>query len=811
MFSPLESILRDLKYALRLFSRSKGFAAIAIAALAFGIGANTALFSVVHAVLLQPLPYERPQDLYSVHEIVQPHSKWFSVNANSGNFLLWSERSDAFSAVAALMPQDDNLTLKGETVQIHGVRASAALFPMLGVHARIGALFTEKDDRSGNGTAVVLTDSLWKRQFHSDSAILGKKILLSGNPAVVIGVLPPAFYFPKQTELFAEPVAGWTHSVDYFSNLNLLPYETEPGIQMFNFAVIARLRPGVSAAEATAQLDAIEYRVAKNASSVARLWVELKPLKTSITRFVGERLWICMSGAALVLLLVCVNLAGLLLARNAARAHEVALRTALGAGRFDLLRQFTLEALLLAAAGGLLGTCAGYWGVRALRFSAPIDIPRLQLATIDGRILLFSIAATFVTCLLFSLLPSWQLASGGYARLSHPVSRTHRMLAISQVALCTILLISALLIARSFLRVWQSNQAMNEPHVLTLDLATSSSRFEDSAVRRRVFTRIVAEAATYPGVEAAGIASTLPLTGDAWNSSVRFLEYGRSSPDHPLANFRFVSPGYTRAIGLPLMEGRHLSDSDSGKHFVLISERLAHQLPANLNPVGMHVQWRSPIGQNDTISEIAGVVKDVRIRADQQPPFLLYIPYWEWPPWSPSLVLRTRGNPSAIASGMRNMIRHIDSEIAVPRVQAMSDILSTAVAPRRFMTLLGLLFAGSATFLAALGLYGLIALSASQRTREIGIRLAVGAQSTQILQILLSESFKLALVGLTAGLACAWMTSRLLTSLLYDVKPADPITYLSVSAGLLLVSLLAACAPARRAMQTDPMAALKAD
>lgn len=821
LFRSLDNSVRDAKYAVRILEKAPAFTCIAVLTLAFGIGANTAIFSVINSVVLHALPYQKPDQLYAIREAAQVGPQHFPLNCvNAGNFLLWQKYSHSFAGMALLEPITDNLNLKDETVQIHGVRASSNLFSILGIPLQIGRPFTPAEDKSGRATAVILTNSLWRERFHSDPAIVGSTIRINGFPLEIAGVLRESFYFPKQSESYASPIAGWTYPIEYFVNLGLQQNsETRPGFHNLNFSVISRLRPGVTPKQAAAELDPIEAEVSKDDASGAQLHVDLAPLKTAIVGRVEHNLWILMSGAGLVLVLVCVNLAGLLIAKSTGRIHEIGVRVALGASRGDILRQFLIEALLLSVTGGVLGVVAAYAGTRMLTAAAPVEIPRLQSVTIDARVLIFTGAISVATAIAFSLLPALRLTgfrSSGTLKTAGPTttptfstSIIHQALAASEIALCTVLLICALLIAKSLVRVLKANEWANVSHVIAINFTIPASRYQSDSQRGQLYTRLVDGAHNYPGVAEAGIVNALPFKGEMWDDGVNFKEARKPGKEWPTANWRFISPDYFRAIGLPLIKGRYLLTSDYGEHRVVISQRLARQLPHGTDAVGIHIVWTPPSASKAVLYEIVGVVADARATPDEEAPFTVYVPYWEWPPWEAALVVQTAGDPRSVALGMQSLIRRIDSQIAIPHAETMGDILSEAVAPRRFVTFLGLLFAASATFLAGLGLYGLISLSASQKTREIGIRIAVGAQTGQIFRAMLSQAVGLAVVGLVCGVAFAWAVTRLLIAFLYEVKPGDPLTFACVCAGLLGVALVASYAPARRAARVDPVVALK--
>ncbi|HEX4164514.1 MAG TPA: ABC transporter permease [Bryobacteraceae bacterium] len=820
MFRSLENSLRDARYALRVLAKNPTFTTIAVLTLAFGIGANTAIFSVIESVVFRSLPYKAPDQLFSVREALQQGADRHDLTCvNAGNFLLWGPHAGSFSGIALIEPETDNLNLKDETVQIHGVRASADLFKILGMEPQMGRFFTPDQDRSGTANSIILTNALWRNQFHSDPAIVGSTIHLNGSPFVVTGVLPESFYFPKQNELYSSTIAGWTYPIEYFVNLALQRYEINPGLQMFNFSAIGRLRLGANPKSAAEELDVGEVQASKGNAIGAKLQIDLIPLKASILGPAEHNLWMLMSGAGLVLLLVCVNLAGLLIAKGAGRVHEIGVRTSLGARRIDIVLQFLIEALLLSATGGALGLVAAYWGVRALVRAAPVEIPRLGSIGIDGEVLLFSAALSLGAGVLFSLLPAVRLTrsdSNGILRTAGPntssgrsVSRLHQAIAASEIALCTVLLISALLIAQSLVRVMKTNAWANVSHVVTLNFTPPANHYRQDSLRAQLVTRLLEEARNHPGVQAAGITSAMPFKGQMWGDDVQFVEAAKPEKDTPNANWRFISPGYFRAIGQPLVAGRDLLQSDSGRHLVLISERLARRLPRGTNPVGTHISWRTPNSKGDVLFEVIGVVADARATPDEPAPFTVYVPYWDWPPWGTTLVVRTASPERSVATGLQQLLRKMDKEIAIPPAETLHDILSSAVAPRRFVTMLGLLFAASATFLAALGLYGLISLSVAQRTREIGIRIAVGAQISQIFRLVISQAAVLAAIGLTVGVIGAWAATRLLRGFLYEVKPNDSVTFALVCAALLTISIAASYLPARRAMRVDPVKALK--
>jgi predicted permease len=552
-FASLEEVGRDLRYACRTLARAPVFAAVAIATLAFGIGANTAIFSVVNGILLREMPYRNPQDVYFIREAVEADNQRRTMTSvNGGNVLEWMREARSFEAIAALMPSNDTLIRGTETVNLHGLRASASLAAVLGVQPRIGRWFVSEEDLMGKGLRLVLTDELWRARFNADDGIVGQNVSLNGYDATVIGVLPPGFYFPKQSQVYGEQAAKRDFRIEYFLNLNLGSWDRNPGLGNFNYAAIGRVRGGVRMARALAELEAIENRISRQSSSGAILHAEVLPFRTGVVGAAAERIWILMAGAALVMLIVCVNLAGLILGRNAARHHEIAIRLAIGAGRWTILRQMAAEGLCLAIAGGTLGVAAAFAGVRLLVRHAPITLPRLETVTIDARVLLFSAAVSLGAGLLFSLVPAMRLHERyleGTLRASTPglsssrlSARMHGALAGAEIALCTMLLVCALLLNRSLSRVLEDNMLLNQEQVITVEIAPSPKQYQSAAARVALYRDLLDRTRQLPAVTHAGLISALPLHGEVWNANVDVVEAPRRGVQQPMANMRFLSP-----------------------------------------------------------------------------------------------------------------------------------------------------------------------------------------------------------------------------------------------------------------------------
>jgi predicted permease len=818
-FSALEDAGRDLRYACRAMFRAPVFATVAIATLTFGIGSSTAIFSVVNGVLLRDMPYRNPDRLYSIREAVEAGKQRRAMSSvNGGNILEWTRDARSFEAIAAMMPSDDTLTRGTETANLHGLRVSASLAAVLGIQPQIGRWFMPEEDLMGKGLRLVLTDELWRARFNADSGIVGQTVSLNGYDATVIGVLPTGFYFPRQNQIYGEQVARRDARVEYFTNLNQGSWDRKPGLGNFNYAAIGRLTDGVPAARASAELEAIENGISRQTSGGAVLHAELVPFRAGVVGAAAERIWMSMGGAVLVIVIVCVNLAGLILGRNVARMREVAVRLAIGAGRWTILRQLAAEGFCLAIAGGVLGVAAAFAGVRLLVQYAPIMLPRLETVTIDGHVLLFSAAVALGAGLLFSLAPAIRLherwlegtlrasASGLSSSLSS--TRLHGALAGAEIALCTMLLICSLLLGRSLSRILEDNVLLNQERVITVEIAPSPKQYQSAAARVGLYRGLLDATRQLPSVTHSGLISALPLQGEVWNANVDIAEAPRREIQQPVANFRFTSPGYDEAIGLALVSGRRLQESDFGRPLAWISESLAREFPER-SPVGLHMRWFQPGSGKGLSLEIAGILHDVRAEAEKRAPLTVYIPYWIWPTWAPTIVVRTATDPAGVAAAVQRLIRQTHSEVPVTRVEALRDTLDEAVASRRFLTRLGDMFAASAVALAALGLYGVVALAATRRRREIAIRLAMGASHSKIVRMILAKAARLSVISATVGLAGGFALARAMTSFLYEVRPTDPVIYAAACGIALAIALAASAVPAFSASLVDPVVTLK--
>jgi predicted permease len=816
-----EGIVQDGRYALRMLRKSPGFTAVTILTLALGIGANTAIFSMVNGIILRTLSYRQPQQLYAINEnepqltAQSPWGPFFPVN--SANFLLWQDHCPAIWSMSLIEAVTFNMTGHGIPRQVNAARVSADFFPLMGIRPQLGRAFLPQEDQLGQDHEVILSDRFWREAFNSNPQMIGRSVTLDNTAYTVVGITPESFRFPQIPDL-------GDISPDLFKPVGLAEWEKMwPGLGGHNFQVIARLKPGASPSQALAQLNVIEAGIAQRgdahrgiAPGQFELKATLRPLKTVILGQAQSALWMLMIAAAFVLLIICVNLANLMLVRNIARTREVAVRSALGASRRRLVSQFFVEGMFLAAGGGALGLLFAGVAIQVLARNAPFSIPRVDDIHIDPRVLLFTTAVTLATAVLFAMLPATRLAksnplealSSSARTGANPQSvRVRSGLVIGQIALCGVLLAGALLLIESLRHVVRANQWMDEEHVLALDLALPPGESNSVQQVDRFSSNVLAKVRVLPGVESAGFTSKLPLLGQSFGDDIDFEE-APHPPNKPQAGeFRFVSSGYFQAIGLPLIKGRLLSDSDHGKDVALISETVAQNFLSGRDPIGMHLLWAEDGPPKPR--EIIGVVEDVRNTSDQVPVTAIYLPSWTYYQSSEALVVRTAMDPSTAADAIRRAIWAVDPEVAIPGERTLKAVVSSAEAARLYESFLSVIFAAFAVLLAALGLYGVISYSVGQRTHELGIRMALGAQYRDIVRMVLGEGLLLASIGIAIGIAGALALTRFLRSLLFEIKPTDPATFIAAAILLTLVALAACYIPARRAMRVDPMIALR--
>lgn len=801
----------DIRYALRTLARSRAFAAVAILTLALGIGANTAIFTVFHGVLLRPLPYPQPDRLVAVQEVVPKFARFGpTLPVNAGHFREWRNRSQSFEQLALVGSMTFTLTSRGDPERIAGARVSASIFPMLGIQAALGRTFLEEEDQPGRDQVVVISHRLWSSRFHRDPGIVGNKIVLDGKPYQVLGVLPASARIPSDEQL--DSMARGLATEDIWKPFAISDDDLATMAE-FNYGCLGRLKPGVSLARAAADLNVIQNAIASSLAEKTELRATLCGLQEQMTGSSRSGLTLLMAAAGSVLLIVVVNLANLLLARAAGRHKELAIRAAIGAGMARLVRQMLTESLLLAAAGGLLGALTARWALKAIILKAPRNIPGLSDVHMDFTALAFVAAVSISSGLLFGLLPAWRTAgadpqgalrAAGNATIDGSGGRLRSLLIAAEVALSAMCLVAGGLLLNSFVRLIHVDKGFQADHAVALGLGLPGFRYPDLEARGRFVHTLLDRVQALPGVTAAGISNRGPLSGEGSNLSINVEGVNLPTPDRPIVDYRCVSPGFFRAIGIPLVSGRLLAESDRNRFVSVVSTQTARRLWPDQNPIGRRFQ----LGGDRWISVI-GVVGDVRSTLSKAPNLTVYLPYWQRDRADFSLIVRTGMDPLAAAPALRSAIHDLDPQLVIPRPQTLADIVDASVRQRRFQLSLVVAFALAALLLAAIGVYGVVSQSVAQRTKELGIRLALGAPRRHLWMVIARHGLTPAMAGLSVGMAAALVTSRSLGGLLFGVRTTDLATYSAVAAVLLTAAALACWFPSRRASRIDPLTALR--
>jgi len=798
----MTGLTSDLRHAARTLARRPGFAVVAVVTLGLGIGANTALFSVVDAALLRPLPFADASRLVYVRE-TQPELD--DAPASVADFLDWARDAKSFSAVGASRFQWLTLTGRGAPERLQGSAVSASLLSLLGVAPEEGRLFSPSDETAGADRTVILAERVWRRLGRPR---VGELLRLNGEPRTVAGVLPATFDYPQQTDLWI-PLA--------------LSPEERANRATHGIQVVGRLAPGATLARAQSEMDAIEARLAKShAETNEGHGVRLVLLRDELFGRLRGTLVVLLGAVAFVLLLACANLANLLLARNATRAREMAVRAALGAHRGRLVRQLLTESGLLAAAGAVLAVVVAEWGIDLLEAWRPWQLGAGSEARLDGRVLLFTAGAAFATSLLFGLVPALSLSG---SRLTHALAssgrttsgpgrgRARAVLAVAQVAIALGLLIGAGLMVRSAERLGRVDPGFEASHVLTVRVTLPTSRYPGDGELARFADETVARLSVLPGVTAAAAANSPPMYGES--TSGNFVVEGRAeSPtaSSPLAMFRIVTSGYLHTMGIPLKAGREFSAADRADSVpvALVSEDLAKKLWPGVSPLGKRVKidW----GTDRAFREIVGVAGSVRgERLDRPPMAEIYMPFSQHPVAGVNLLVATSLPAKSTLESVRRAVWSIDPDLPVPRLLPVRELVTRSIAQRAFSTRLLTAFGAVALLLASLGIYGVLSQLVSERRREIGIRLTLGAQRRDIFRLVAGRGARLTAVGIGIGIAGALVLTKTLEALLYDVSPTDPVTFAALTAVMAAVSFGASALPARRATRVDPMVTLRSE
>ena len=815
---------QDIRYALRGLRQRPGFTLVAVLTLALGIGANTAIFSVVNGVLLRPLPYERPERLAMIwgHRNQEPLAE-----LSVPEYWDLRERTHTLSGVAAFADGNINLTGTGTPERIRAGYFTANTTALLGVAPAIGRGFTAEEDLPGGPSVVLVGDGLWRRRFGADPKVVGRVLTLDDTPTTVIGVMPPDFQLP--THFAGAPKELWA------------PMQLDPainrGVRGWHFLeVIGRLRDGVALDAASAEMSGLmrgmlavypmEYTSEFDGSATA--------VRQTVVGDVRPALLVLLGAVALLLLIACANVAGLLLARSEERQREIALRTALGAGRSRLVRQLLTESLLLAATGGLFGLLLAVWGVQGLVLAAPPSVPRLDAIGIDLRVLGYTLGVTLLTGILFGLAPAWHtvrgdltgaLTDGGRAGTTgRGRQRVRQVLVTGQVAIALVLVTGAGLLVQSFLRLRQVDPGFVPERLLTARVELSPVRYQANDVKRRFYENLLERLRSIPGVRSAATARALPMTGKLEIGDWSFVLEGQAaSPPlpsdwHP-ADWQVVSPGYFGTMGIPLLQGRDFAASDrlGAPGAMIVNRTLARQVWPDGDALGRRVLLGGG-GADSVWRTVVGIVGDVRHRGlTASPRPEMFLPYAQFPagtgsaPPSMQVVLRAARDPSALATGLAAAVAALDPDVPLSGVQTMETAMGSWAAERRLIMLLVSGFALVALVLGSVGIYGVMAHVVAQREREIGVRMALGALPGQILGLVVSQSAWLVGVGIVAGTAGALAVTRLLTGLLFQVRPTDPLTFIGTALVLVVAAAGATLVPALRAVRTDPAHALRSE
>jgi predicted permease len=811
-------ILQDLHYGLRVLRKSPGFTAVAVLSLALGIGANTAIFSVVNSVLLRPLAFQQPQQLCVIREIIPQLTKFYpTFPANLPGFRVWQRELHSFENIGIADGISMDFLGRGGAIELPGAKVSSSLLDTLGAYPELGRNFRADEDPPGRDHEVILTDAFWRSEFQADPAIVGKAITLNGESFAVVGVLPVSFHFPQSSELGA--LTNFSPRLAFLKPLGEDASQIGP-LGDFDYAAIGRLKPGVSLAQALSELNVVQAQIASHANEHMDLRAEIVPLASEMLGSARQGLLFLLAAVGAVLLIVCVNLANLLLARVPRRMREAAIRTALGASRARLARQMLTESVLLGILGGTLGILVALFAVSAIVSAAPPGIPRLAEVSLDSRALLFAIVISVVTAALFGVLPAWHIAhtepqdalkSGATNTTESRRTRSLRSSLIGlEVALSTVLLILAGLFTSSLAHLLRVDTGFSAEHVLAVDVALPLQSYSSNAASTRFYDQVLATIRALPGVRSAGWINDLPLEGEGSVSVIGLPTTNKEDVVNlPLADFRVASPDYFSTLGIPISAGRIYTEADRGRKFAVISQKVADHLWQGKDPSGQMclINW----GGWKTF-QVIGVVGDIRtVQMDKSPVMMVYIQDLPFDnvALGGSIVVRIMMDPNGAASAVREAINKIDSNVPITALRPMTAVISKSVDTRRFQMLLALLFAVCALFLASLGIFGVVGYSVERRRQELGIRMALGAARQDLLRMVLRQGMTPVIVGLAAGLVAALFAGRLIGSLLFDISANDPVTLATVVIVVAAVALVACFVPARRAMRVDPIVALR--
>ena len=802
----METLIKDLRYGIRSFLKRPGFLVIAVSTLALGIGATTAMFTTVNSVLLRPLQFPEPERIILI-EGINPRQGITQSNMSIPDIMDWQKQSQSFEQIAAFVSGNLFISAGDETERVRGAGVSLDFFPVFRTNPIHGRTFQPDDMQTGREPVVVISHALWQRRFGGAADVVNSKVIVQGRSVTIVGIMPAGFTYPNDSEIWAPA-----------------PFDPsqEPRDNRY-VSVVSRLKPNVSMAQAQAELDTINQRLSDSYVETNSGWgVRLIELQERLVGDLRTSLLILLGAVAFVLLIACANVANLLLARAAYRHQEIAVRTALGASRWRVVRQLLTESVLLSVVSGVIGLALSIWLIKLLIAISPPDTPRVAEIGIDLRVFGFTLAVTVLAGVLFGLFPALQTSrpnlnemlkdTGRHGAETGRRNRVGGLLIVSEIALSFMLLVGAGLLIKSFLNLRQIDPGFNADKVLVMRLSLPPGKYKSGEPRAQIYQQLIDSVKATPGVQSAGAILSLPLSGDFFNVWRGVILEGRPMiyDEQKNAQHLAVTPDYFQTLQIPLKAGRFFTDQDNSQStkVVIVNETLARQLwPGGESPVGRRFTiWRD----EKFPREVVGVVGDTKPSLDKEPGNQMYVPYAQDATWgSISLVARTAGEPTAMAGSVREAIRAVDKAVPTYNLRSMNDVVANSAAPRRVPMLLLTAFAGVAMLLAMLGIYGVTSYYVTQRTHEIGVRMALGAQIVDVLKLVLRRAMLLAVIGIGIGIAGAVAVTRYLSTLLFGVKPIDSITFIGVAVVLAIVVLVACLVPARRAAKIDPLEALK--
>ncbi|HYW69521.1 MAG TPA: ABC transporter permease [Pyrinomonadaceae bacterium] len=823
--SLIEELWQDLRYGVRMLLKNPGFTVIVVITLALGIGANSAIFSIVNSILLRRPPYKEPHRLMMVWTSmpqIESLEGTAQFPASAADFIDWRNQNQTFEQIAAFRDQRFNLAGGGEPEFLDGVQATASLLPLLGVEPKLGRSFLTEDDQPGASRVVILSHGLWQRRFASDPQIIGQKLTLNDEAYTVVGVMQPGIQFPSKGDM----PAGFQFppQVDFYIPMAFSASEANTR-NILNLAVIGRLKPQVTIAQAQADMNALALQLARQYPLThTGKGIILISLQQQAVGKVRIALLVFLGAVGFVLLIACANVANLLLTRATTRHKEVAIRSALGASRLRLIRQLLTESLLLALLGGTLGIVLAIWGIQLLVAVGPANLPRANTISVDGQAFGFTLLISLLTGIVFGIAPALQtskldlnesLKEGGTASaVSFGYNRLRSLLVVSQVAIALVLLVGAGLMIRSFVRLLGVDPGFNPQDVLTMEVSLPRSDSTTYAGQRQaaLFQQVIGRLQTLPGVLAAGAVNSLPLSGNEGGRSFGIQGRPRAAGEVFDAGTRQVSPDYFKAMGIPLLAGRAFTDSDGSDtpRALIINQAFVRHYFPNENPIGKRLAYDRGSDGRPAWREIVGVVKDVKHTSlDSDPRPEMYCPISQFPSWDMTLVIRTTGDPMRLAGDVRRQVLAVNKDQPVHNIRTMEQWIDNSVSQRRFNMLLLSIFAAASLLLAAVGIYSVMAYSVAQRTHEIGVRVTLGASAADVLKLVIVQGMTLVLIGAAVGAVAAFALTRVMTGLLYGVSPTDPATFAMIALLLVGVALAACFVPARRATKVDPIVALR--